>query len=160
MASDPLPEKGLTSTSFVSSVGIPRREKTGDSHFVSIAEIPLTSNNSVKIKMHARYGKSPTANGTALFAPSTNSSYGLTFLKNELIKITKISTGIRYAIYFLLTNTFTRIIPMTVDRRVVRIVGRIMSDGEIAFIDVRSARTDVGISCMLVALTTKNIVIA
>ena len=50
--------------------------------------------------------------------------------------------------------------PMTLESSVASIVGRIMSAGAAEPIEVRSASTDDGISCTLVALITKNIVTA
>ena len=78
-AREPLPEKGLIKTNLVSSFGIPSKLKKGDKRLVIKLEIPLTSNNSQRIKMATRYGKIPITNGTEDLTPSTKQSYGLTF---------------------------------------------------------------------------------
>ena len=46
------------------------------------------------------------------------------------------------------------------DTKVVKIVGKIIDDGAVEFRLARSAMTEVGIICTLVAFITKNIVIA
>ena len=94
-ASEPLPEKGLIKTSFVSSVGIPKKLKTGDKKFVKREVKPLVSKSSVNIKILTRQGKIFTANGIALEAPFVNASYGLTFFIRLYIRQNKISSGIK-----------------------------------------------------------------
>ena len=51
-------------------------------------------------------------------------------------------------------------IPITLESRVARTVGKIISDGVAAPHFILNARTDDGISCTLVAFITKNIAIA
>ena len=51
IASEPLPEKGLTRTSLHSSLGIPKIVKKGDKQVDTILASPLISNSSVKTKM-------------------------------------------------------------------------------------------------------------
>ncbi len=132
----------------VSSLGIPRSLKNGDKIFATAAEMPLASKSSVSTKIVTRYGKMPTASGTADFAPSVKASYGLTFLKAEYTKIAINSTGIRYLDIYrpFFTKILTSRTPIIVDKSVARIVGIIISAGDFAPIDVLSARTDDGIS--------------
>ena len=59
-----------------------------------------------------------------------------------------------------LTKILTHKTPIMVDKRVAKIVGKIISAGEEDPSEVRSAITEDGIICMLVALITKNILIA
>ena len=50
--------------------------------------------------------------------------------------------------------------PMILDNSVARIVGKIMSEAAAAPYFIRSAKTEDGITCTLVAFITKNIAIA
>jgi hypothetical protein len=61
--------------------------------------------------------------------------------------------------YFLLINNLTNIMPITLERSVAKMVGKIISDGDAEFIEERNANTEDGISCTLVAFITKNIAI-
>lgn len=69
-----MPEKGLIRTSFVSSVGIPKKLKNGLKKVEIAFDRPLTSNNSVKTNMLTKYGKMLVAKGIADFAPCVKAS--------------------------------------------------------------------------------------
>ena len=73
-AREPLPEKGLTSTSLVSSFGMPNMPNTGDRRSETAFDSPLASKSSVRRKMAARKGNNLTARGIAPPAPSVNAS--------------------------------------------------------------------------------------
>ena len=114
-----MPEKGFIKTSFVSSVGIPKRLNNGETSFVTVFDKPLTSNSSVKTKMLTRYGKMLMANNFMSLNISANilgMSGATTPMGIKSIQELEKHKGTEYAIamFFVINATSVQLIPSSV----------------------------------------------
>lgn len=93
MASAPLPESGLNRISFVSSLGTPKKSKSGLSVLTTKSESPLFSNSSLATITAKIYGKIDKSNSIALLTPVIKELYTSTFLKKAHKKANNIKMG-------------------------------------------------------------------
>ena len=76
----PLPVNGRRRTSSLTSGGIPRKLKTGETAFVKRLVSPLVRRRATEIIIATRYGKIETISWAAPFAPLINMLYVFRFL--------------------------------------------------------------------------------